>query len=128
VVPQVRRRARRPPPIGLVGPPPCGCIPDLPTAEFIQNEPAPVEFDRNLKRISTKQGNKRYETEEIINTTNASCYGGSGSPVFLRGTDFIAGVLSYGSFYCVGGGNTYSTRIDHDLAMGILTGTVTGTE
>jgi hypothetical protein len=110
---------------GLVGPPPCNCHPARPEPKYIQREPAHVEFDRNVIRTTSKQGNRRYETEETINMTTVTCYGSSGSPMFPRDSDVIAGVMSYGAYYCIGGGRSYFSRTDNELALGILTGTAT---
>lgn len=89
-----------------------------------QNEPAHVEFDRNVMVTTAIPGVNRYDTTTTINTTNPTCYGNSGSPIFPAGSDVILGVLSYGPIFCTGGGDSYFARTDNQLAIGILTGTV----
>lgn len=110
---------------GLVTPIVVPGIGFLPKATDVQPEPAHVEFDRNLIRTTPKPGAGGYETAETINTTNPTCFGNSGSPIFLKGTDLMTGVLSYGTRYaCVGGGNAYFARTDSELASAILDGTI----
>ena len=110
---------------GLVTPIVVPGIGFLPKATDVQPEPAHVEFDRNLIRTTPKPGAGGYETAETINTTNPTCFGNSGSPIFLKGTDLMTGVLSYGTRYaCVGGVNAYFARTDSELAGAILEGTI----
>lgn len=94
--------------------------------DTLQNEPAHVDFDRNLIRTPTVRGRPsliRDPTKQIA-TANVTCFGNSGSPIFLKGTDIIAGVLSMGGYRCLGGGDSVFTRTDSELALGILSGTV----
>ena len=90
-----------------------------------QNEPAHVEFDRNVMRTMAIPGAHQYDTATTIDVTIPTCYGNSGSPIFPAGSDVILGVLSYGPEFCTGGGDSYFARTDNELARGILNGTVT---
>jgi hypothetical protein len=92
----------------------------------LQNEPAHVDFDRNLIRTTTVRGRPSLISDPAkqIATANVASFGNSGSPIFLKGTDIIAGVLSMGGYRCLGGGDSVFTRTDSELALGILTGTV----
>jgi hypothetical protein len=95
----------------------------------LQNEPAHVDFDRNLQRTTTIQGKGKNGIANIspkwLVTMNVTCFGNSGSPIFPKGTDILSGVLSWGGFRCLGGGDSVFARTDNELALGILTGTVT---
>ena len=102
------------------------CIPDgFPYGPTIHNEPAHVEFDRNLQR-TTLSPSSPLQTDKSLVTNNPTCFGNSGSPIFLNGTDVVVGVLSSGvrGLFCSGGGNSLFARTDSELAMGILNGTV----
>jgi hypothetical protein len=88
-----------------------------------QNEPAHVEYDRNVVR-TTASPNSPLQTDKTVVTNNPTCYGNSGSPIFPSGTDIIAAVLSSGPIFCTGGGDSYFARTDSELALGILNGTV----
>jgi hypothetical protein len=92
----------------------------------LQNEPAHVNFDRNVMRTPTVRGRPSLISDPAkqIATANVASFGNSGSPVFLKGTNIIAGVLSMGGYRCLGGGDSIFTRTDSELALGILTGTV----
>jgi hypothetical protein len=100
------------------------CIPNgFPYGPTEQREPAHVEYDRNMMR-TTPTPNSTVQSDETLVTNNPTCFGNSGSPVFLNGTDIIVGVLSSGAIFCTGGGDSYFARTDSELALGILTGTI----
>jgi hypothetical protein len=101
----------------------CGGIP---SGKYLQNEPGNVDYDRNIIRTPTVRPRKYFNLDSTkqFTTANVTCFGHSGSPILLKGTDIIAGVLSMGGYRCLGGGDSIFARTDNELALGILTGTV----